>query len=438
MDKLSIDVYHIMSRMNISDNLINETFKDIMARMPPSREQVLEECHKWTYVLDMFYRYYVPILSLCGIIGNLLSYLVFLNTYLKMRSSSYYLAALSAADFGFLSSITLVWINDNLGIPVFNQDGWCQLMIYISSNCSFLSVWLIVAFTVERFIAVQYPLHRPRVCTISRAKCIVSILVSVSLITHSYTFFTAGVEGDNCDLRETYHELMGVINIVDTLVTLIIPVGLIIIMNAMIAKNLFQFSKHFRRHNGASSNRSDAQLCPTVLQSTSSNSNRPRRTMAIRMSAIGNEDSVHSSYSECRAQSIFQQYPNVVNTVAANNSCQSATARCVHIQVSCGNLMSTRTQQSITKMLLLVSTVFVSLNFPSYIIRLYIFFRYSMWRSDPPGYLWCAQQLFMLLYYTNFSINFLLYSMCGITFRRCLFQLLRNFFKKITSHRMCM
>lgn len=276
-----LDFSHFMSNMNmnISDNYINASYKNILDhyntlvnRNALGHEQYLvpEECPQWTYILDIFYWYYVPFLSLCGIIGNMLSYLVFLNTYLKMRSSSYYLAALSAADFGFLASISVVWVNNKLDIPVFNQDGWCQFMIYISSVCSFLSVWLIVAFTVERFIAVQYPLHRPRVCTISRAKCIVTILLGVSLLTHSYTFFTAGVihtaEGDVCELRETYHEMMRVINIVDTLVTLIIPVGLIIIMNAMIAKNLFQFSKHFRRHNGPSSNRSDTQLCPTALQ----------------------------------------------------------------------------------------------------------------------------------------------------------------------------
>lgn len=255
--------------MNISDSVLNETLRRLIEiggfGHDPSMHP--EECHEWTYILDIFYWYYVPIVSLCGLIGNMLSYLVFLNTYLKMRSSSYYLAALSAADFGFLTSISLVWINNKLDIPVFNQEGWCQFMIYLSSVCSFLSVWLIVAFTVERFIAVQYPLHRPHMCTISRAKCIVTILIGVSLLIYSYTFFTAGIiHNGECELRETYHEMMRVINIVDTLLTLIIPVGLIIIMNAMIAKNLFQFSKHFRRHNGTTFSRSDTQLCPTALQ----------------------------------------------------------------------------------------------------------------------------------------------------------------------------
>ena len=40
-------------------------------------------------------------------------------------------------------------------------------------------------------------------------------------------------------------------------------------------------------------------------------------------------------------------------------------------------------------------------------------------------YFWFWQQVAMALYYTNFSINFLLYSMCGVNFRRCLWQLMR-------------
>lgn len=51
-------------------------------------------------------------------VGNLLSCVVFLNTHLKMRSSSYYLAALATADFGFLATLMMVWLNNNLGVQV--------------------------------------------------------------------------------------------------------------------------------------------------------------------------------------------------------------------------------------------------------------------------------------------------------------------------------
>ncbi|XP_049792373.1 uncharacterized protein LOC126199494 [Schistocerca nitens] len=126
----------------------------------------------------------------------------------------------------------------------------------MSSVFSFLSVWLIVAFTVERFIAVQYPLHRPRVCTVSRAKTIVLGLVGVALPSHIYSFWTAGlVQQDDgtvvCEMLPEYHEIMRAINIVDSLVTLILPVLLIIFMNAMITRKLVHFGRRFRQQSSS-------------------------------------------------------------------------------------------------------------------------------------------------------------------------------------------
>ncbi|XP_029156272.1 uncharacterized protein LOC114929073 [Nylanderia fulva] len=119
------------------------------------------------------------------------------------------------------------------------------------------------------------------------------------------------------------------------------------------------------------------------------------------------------------------------------NACQQMTeieAPCIHVMSSSRNLGSTRfNQESITKMLVLISTVFILLNLPSYVIRLCVFF-FTLARKNTPETLWCLQQFFMLLYYTNFSINFLLYAMCGITFRRCLEQILRRIMKSMTLY----
>ena len=46
---------------------------------------------------------------------------------------------------------------------------------------------------MERFIAVQYPLQRPTVCTVHRAKCMIAVLIAVALLLHIYIAFAAGV-----------------------------------------------------------------------------------------------------------------------------------------------------------------------------------------------------------------------------------------------------
>jgi len=142
--------------------------------------------------LDFFNFYYLAVIVVLGMVGNTLNFLVFTQTHLRLRSSSYYLAALALADIGFLLTLLVVWL-DHVGIDLFNRQGFCQATVYGSSVFSCLSVWLTVAFTFEIEIA------------------------------------------------------MHIVNLVDTVVTLVIPLILILVMNALIAKNLYVFSRTFRK-----------------------------------------------------------------------------------------------------------------------------------------------------------------------------------------------
>ncbi|XP_071452873.1 trissin receptor [Hetaerina americana] len=478
-----------------------------------------DECDPLLDLLDFFHLYYIPFIILVGLVGNLLSCVVFLNTHLRLRSSSYYLAALATADLGFLATLFLVWLNNNAGVVVFNRDGWCQGLVYVSSVCSFLSVWLIVAFTVERFIAVQYPLHRPHMCTVARAKGIVLALTVFALISHSYSFVMAGMvrgfvvpsggggtaggdvgveaemtrknyseggiayhpeidmaEGESplggpsqsvapgdevCDMLEQYHEAMRVINIVDSVLTLIAPLTLIVLMNTMITRNLLRFGRRFRPNGGMT-------IVGSTLGMEHSGGGEGNAPETLAMGDVGvgggggsgsgsggnsrasgggggggpsretseanlNKVTIPNSRRRPSQHSCHSTKSN--SRHMRNNTATEVSLRCNHVRSSTRNLVSTRTQQSITKMLLLISTVFVLLNLPSYVIRLYVFLCFSLWKQRAPTSLWCLQQFFMLLYYTNFSINFLLYSMCGATFRRCLWQLIRKKLKTLSrSH----
>lgn len=69
-------------------------------------------------VVEFLHQYYVPAMIAMGLVGNLLSCIVFLNTHLRLRSSSYYLAALATADFGYLASLVLVWLDSVHGVQV--------------------------------------------------------------------------------------------------------------------------------------------------------------------------------------------------------------------------------------------------------------------------------------------------------------------------------
>jgi len=127
--------------------------------------------------------YYTPALVLLGSLGNCLSVVVFSTPKLRQLSSSYYLAALAISDTVYLLSVFCVWLN-LVDVSLYNEQGFCQAIMYLSSVCSFLSVWFVVAFTVERFVAVRYPLHRPAVCTVARARAVLLMLTAVGLLLY--------------------------------------------------------------------------------------------------------------------------------------------------------------------------------------------------------------------------------------------------------------
>ncbi|XP_069178446.1 thyrotropin-releasing hormone receptor-like [Procambarus clarkii] len=371
--------------------------------------------------------YYVPLLIVVGFVGNLLSCVVFLNTRLRMRSSSYYLAALAIADVTYLFILFLVWL-DLLGFNTFNINVMCQLEIYLGSVSSSLSVWLTVAFTVERFIAVQYPLQRPTVCTVHRAKTVIILLSAFSVTVHLYVFVTAGVvvhhdeDGTpitECNLRMDYRGLMNVINWIDTLLTLVIPFIMIVVMNTLIARQLILsltsqvgILEEFL-----------PRKCSGKQGGTSSHSGR---SPCVSSGRGVNRISVKRHVGQAAASSSSSTTKNNNNLKMATPFASSAATVLSYPSKNPRSILSTRTQYSITKMLLLISTVFIILNLPSHVIRVHAFIS-SLWGEDHDSdevTMWNLQQLFMQLQYTHFSINFVFYSTCGATFRKCLFQLL--------------
>lgn len=72
----------------------------------------------------------------------------------------------------------------------------------------------------------------------------------MALITQSYIFKTAGIIEQNgyeeCEMLPVYHSFMNVVNCIDTIATLIVPLVLIVVMNTMIARNLFLFRKRLQ------------------------------------------------------------------------------------------------------------------------------------------------------------------------------------------------
>jgi len=323
---------------------------------------------KLIHYLDL---YLVPVIALVGLIGNVLSFVVFVGTYIRHLSSSIYLAALSVADSGFLLCILVSW-GVNSGLDLFTQNGWCQTFIYLTYVSTFLSVWYVVAFTVERYIAVHFPLKRQELCTTRRAKFVVVSLAVLAAVLYVFGTWTSGVtfyfdtSDPMCGPLAQYLALVSIINHLDTVITLILPFIAILVMNLKIAGKVVQFYR----------DRKDLALDQTTETS----------------------DKGTSYQRVCRIQA-------------------STKTRALY----------TRTQVRVTKMLLTVSTMFLLLNLPRHTTRTYLFFKTLTDEKYQPTRSYVNwQRLFELLYYMHFSVNLFLYTTMGKNFRKALIWLCKR------------
>ena len=307
--------------------------------------------------LDMFM---VPILITIGVIGNTLSFVTFIFSNLKSLSSSVYLAALAIADIGFLLCVLASWIT-NFNVNLYHQPGWCQTFVYLTYVFSFLSVWYVVGFTVERYIAVRFPFKRGDMCTVRRARIVVVSLALFAIVAYNFAIWTSGsflmpssspIAGQRlCYPIDPWRNFLKFSSNIDSIITLLIPFIAIAFLNVNIIYVITHYrhqANHFMLHRVRSSN---AQTQSTTL---------------------------------------------------ANS-----------------------TNVKVTRMLLAVSFTFLILNVPGHFIRIYVFVQSFNDPYYRPSVLYYEfQRLWLYFSYMNYSVNFFLYSLCGKNFRMGLKSLL--------------
>lgn len=145
------------------------------------------------------YAYLTPLIIVVGIIGNLTSLRIFTMRSMRVLSAGLYLAAISASDlFVILTYVLLEWLAKGLprlngqGIHLINTKGICQLFLLLSYTLRFTSVWLITVFTIERYIAIDKPLHRKVLCTRALSRKLICSVFGVAILLSMYKPLLSG------------------------------------------------------------------------------------------------------------------------------------------------------------------------------------------------------------------------------------------------------
>lgn len=198
-----LDLYQLMKETLGSNNTVwneairdticgqqNMSMKDEASGELPSDEPGHHDGQMSSMGRD-FYSFTTPVIIMVGLIGNAISLKVFTSRVMRRLSSSYYLAMLSASDMLVLLSYVFIdWLDKGLPawpgghrIRAISLEGMCHIFLYLSYTTRFSSVWLIVAFTGERYVAICHQQHRKKVCSkryarrITIAVCVISCLV---------------------------------------------------------------------------------------------------------------------------------------------------------------------------------------------------------------------------------------------------------------------
>ena len=315
--------------------------------------------------------YSFPFIVIIGTICNILIFLVMRSKKMRQQSTYFYMGVLAIADeMVLLNGCLNVWIIIYFGESLLFTQLGCKILGTIYYSASHFSVWIVVAMTIERFIAVAIPLQANHLCTVKRAKFVCFSLACIMLLINIHFLFTHSLINGECVHHIEFDLIMKIWPWIDAVIYSYIPLTLLIIFNILIVHNLIKSKKNINR-----------------LQN---DQHEPIKNYSIRLFVY----------------SIFNNRSNNFSNQLKLLSNQPLNQRQQQQQVS------SSANKRLTLTLLVVSITFFITSVP--IVTLQTIERNYQQISN----LVVLKGIFLALQYLNHSINFFLYAVTGKTFRK--------------------
>lgn len=332
----------------------------------------------------LFVIYIFPVILIIGSICNVITFLVMRRKKLRNQSTGFYMAILAIADeLALLVGCLNYWLYEYKRIFILHTSTIaCKAFSVILYTTMDFSVWMVVIMTIERFIAVSFPLKSMYVCTVKKAKLATLVLVillftinSQFLLTHSLTIRSdLNSTEQGCQSRSgKYDFFMNKLwPWIDASKYSFVPLLTIIVFNVLIISNMIKASSS-------------------------------RKKLA-------------QTYATPKAYTKSVNQNNHVNLSPNNGLYTSTTPHASSTsQISPGTSSSSSSSSNnrrLTVMLLSVSITFCILSIPLVLLQI---LEKAEIGSLPYQKLY---PYFLFLQYFNHSINFFLYVFSGKIFRR--------------------
>ena len=217
-----------------------------------TRSQIPPASLRYVRTVAVFMRtYYTPVMAAIGVIGNILSIVVFARSRITHTSCSVYLGAASTVNTIFLLSLTVHWLRV-FGVEADGAGAACQFVALVDGACAFLSLWYVVAFATDRCIAVCRPDSAARLCTTFRAKVVSIVLLTTAVVVYINLSLTVGASRGRggrrqCSPIRWLHPGLDELGIVNVAVNVAAPYAALLTELLLVATTAFARRRHQHR-----------------------------------------------------------------------------------------------------------------------------------------------------------------------------------------------
>jgi hypothetical protein len=133
-----------------------------------------------TYVLP-------PLFAIVGLVGNYLSYILMKNPKYKSSTTCFYMRCVSFGDtLHIILDLMLGYSVELFLAGLIKQSGrkreFCHFYFFGLELSGGISPWLVVVMSLDRFVAVTWPLRAKQLCTIKRARLLTAVIYLISII----------------------------------------------------------------------------------------------------------------------------------------------------------------------------------------------------------------------------------------------------------------
>lgn len=223
-------------------------YNSTTTEMEITNKTLAEEASTYlTYKIGVYIHiYWLPIMTPIGLVGNTLAFIIMVQMYNRRISCCLYMAALAVSDNVVLCSAVYYYIATVILKDSYDMtDADCEAMVYFLHVGFFTSSIIIISMTIDRYIAIKYPLKAVFYCTPRRAKMVITIAIIGSMLYNIPLTLTSRMWNSfTCAAFSTSGVLTEVLAIINIAISSIIPFCIILWFNIAI---IITFRKHQSR-----------------------------------------------------------------------------------------------------------------------------------------------------------------------------------------------